>query len=94
MALSPRTRYRRQLVNALRNAGQPDRALEVLREVVQVRPGDAGGWYSLSNLELELENYDEAQAAAQRLIEIEPDGLRGATCCPACSARSGNIRAW
>ena len=78
VALSPRTRYRRQLANALRSAGRPDRALDVLRELVQVRPGDAGGWYSLSNLELELENYDEAEAAAQRLIEIEPDGLRGA----------------
>jgi tetratricopeptide (TPR) repeat protein len=78
VALSPRTRYRRQLANALQNAGQPDRALEVLREVVQVRPGDAGGWYSLSNLELEFEHFDEAELAAQRLIEIEPDGLRGA----------------
>ncbi|HIM50560.1 MAG TPA: tetratricopeptide repeat protein [Acidobacteria bacterium] len=73
-----RTRYRRQLANALLNAGQPDRALEVVRELVRVRPDDAGGWYSLSELELELENYDEAEAAAQRLVEIEPDNLRGA----------------
>ena len=75
---SPRTRYRRQLADALRNAGQPDRAIEVLRELVRVRPGDAGGWYSLSNLELEIEQYDLATASAQRLIEIEPGGLRGA----------------
>ena len=73
-----RTRYRRRLANALLNAGQPDRALEVLRELVRVRPGDAGGWYLLSDLELEFKHYDEAEAAAQRLIEVEPDGLRGA----------------
>ena len=78
VARSPRTRYRRQLANALLNAGQSDRALEVLRELVRVRPGDAGGWYLLSDLELELENYDEAEAAAQQLIEVEPDGIRGA----------------
>ena len=79
VTLGPRrARYRRQLANALLNAGQPDRALEVLRDLVRVRPDDAGGWYLLSDLELEFEHYDEAEAAAQRLIEIEPDGLRGA----------------
>ena len=79
VTLAPRrTRYRRQLANALLNAGEPERALEVLRELVRVRPDDAGGWYLLSDLELELENYDEAEAAAQRLIAVEPDGLRGA----------------
>ena len=73
-----RTRYRRQLATALLNAGQPRRALEVLRELVRVRPDDAGSWYLLSDLELELNNYDEARTAAQRLVELEPDGLRGA----------------
>ena len=73
-----RARYRRRLANALLNAGQPVRALEVLRELVRVRPDDAGSWYLLSDLELELDNYDQAKAAAQRLVELEPDGLRGA----------------
>ncbi len=73
-----RTRYRRQLANALLNAGQLVRALDVLRELVRLRPDDAGGWYSLSALELRLEHYDEAESAAERLVEIEPDGLRGA----------------
>ena len=73
-----RTRYRRQLANVLLNAGQSERALEVLRELVRVRPDDAGGWYLLSDLELELNHYDGAEAAARRLIELEPDGLRGA----------------
>ena len=73
-----RARYRRRLANALLNAGQPHRALEVLHELVQMRPDDAGGWYLLSDLELELSNYDAAETAARRVIELEPEGLRGA----------------
>ena len=73
-----RMAYRRQLANALLTAGQPDRALEVLRDLVRVRPADAGGWYLLSDLELELANYAEAEAAARHVIELEPDSLRGA----------------
>jgi len=72
-----RMRYRRQLANALLNAGRPERALSVLRDLVKIRPDDASGWYLLSDLELEVNNYDEAEAAARRLIELEPSGLRG-----------------
>ena len=78
MSSPRRTAYRRQLANALLTAGRPERALEVLRDLVRVRPADAGGWYLLSDLELELANYGEAEAAARRLIELEPDSLRGA----------------
>ena len=73
-----RARYRRQLANALLNAGEPARALEVVRELVRVRSDDTSGWYLLSELELQLNNYDEAGAAARRVIALEPDGLRGA----------------
>ena len=73
-----RMRYRRQLASALLSAGQSELALDVLRELVRVRPDDAGGWYLLSDLELELNNYDAAEAAARRVIELEPEGLRGA----------------
>ncbi len=72
-----RARYRRELAAALLNADQPDRALEVLRELVRFRPDDAGGWFSLSNLELQLGNPDGAVAAARRVMELEPEGLRG-----------------
>ena len=72
-----RARYRRELAAALLNAGEPDRALEVLRELVRFRPDDAGGWFSLSNLELQLGNPDGSVAAARRVMELEPEGLRG-----------------
>ena len=70
-------RYRRQLATALVNAGQVERALGVLRELVRARPDDAGGWFSLSEIEFQLENFDGAVAAARRVTELEPDGLRG-----------------
>ena len=72
-----RARYRRELAAALLNAGEPDRALEVLRELVRFRPDDAGGWFSLSNLELQLGNPDGSVAAARRVMGLEPEGLRG-----------------
>ncbi len=73
-----RTRYRRQLANALLNAGESERALDVLRELVRVQADDAASWYLLSDLELRLNNHDQAEAAARRLVELEPDGVRGA----------------
>ncbi len=72
-----RARYRRQLATALLNADQPERALEVLRDLVQIRPDDAAGWYALSDLELQLRNAAEAETAVRRVIELEPEGLRG-----------------
>jgi tetratricopeptide (TPR) repeat protein len=54
-----------------------ERALEVLRNLVRARPDDAGGWFSLSQIEFQLDNFDGAVAAARRVTELEPDGLRG-----------------
>ena len=76
--LSPRrARYRRRLASSLLNAGQRDRALGVLRELVEVRPDDAESWFQLAQLELQLDNHDAAEAAARRVVELEPEGLRG-----------------
>ncbi len=73
-----RARYRRQLANALVNAGQAGRAVEVLQELVRARPDDTDGWSLLAELEFNASNYDAAEAAARRVVELEPDGLRGA----------------
>ena len=72
-----RARYRRQLANALINADQPQRALEVLRDLVGFRPDDAAAWYTLSGLEFQQRNPGEAERAVRRVIELEPEGLRG-----------------
>ena len=73
-----RARYRRQLANALVNAGQAGRAIEVLQELVAARPDDTDGWSLLAEIELNASNYDAAEAAARQVVELEPDGLRGA----------------
>ena len=73
-----RARYRRRLADALANAGRTDRAIEVLRELVQLRPDDTNGWYRLAGLELDARNYDAAEAAARRVVELEPQDVRGA----------------
>jgi tetratricopeptide (TPR) repeat protein len=72
-----RARYRRQLANALVNADQPERALEVLRDLVGFRSDDAAAWYALSGLEFQQRNPVEAEQAVRRVIELEPEGLRG-----------------
>ncbi len=73
-----RARYRRALANALANAGRTDRAIEVLEELVRLRRDDTEGWYRLAGLELEAGNFDAAETAARRVVELEPGELRGA----------------
>lgn len=73
-----RARYRRQLANALANAGQTGRAIDVLQDLVRLRPDDADGWYRLADLELDAGDYDAAETAARRVVDLEPSGLRGA----------------
>ena len=77
--LNPRSaRTKRELANALLRAGRPASARDVLDDLVTMRPNDVAGLYLLSEVELELRNFDAAEAAARRLIEVEPGGFRGA----------------
>lgn len=72
-----RARYRRQLAGVLLNAGEAERARDVLRDLVEMNPDDATGWFSLSEVEFELNDYPAAEAAANRLVALEPEALRG-----------------
>jgi tetratricopeptide (TPR) repeat protein len=65
------------LVNALVQDGKIERARNVLRELSTVRPDDVAVLYQLSAVERNLGNFEEASALARRLIEVEPNGLRG-----------------
>ena len=77
--LNPRSaRTKRELANALLRAKRPERARDVLDDLVTQRPNDVAGLYLLSEVELELRNFDAAEAAARRLMEVEPGGFRGA----------------
>ena len=68
---------RRRLANALVAAGDAAGARDVLRELTRMRPRDVEGLYLLSDVELELNNFDEAESVARRLVEIDPDSLSG-----------------
>ena len=73
-----RARYRRRLADALANAGRTGRAIEVLEDLVRLRPDDADGWHRLAALELDAGDFDAAEAAARRVVELAPSDLRGA----------------
>ena len=74
-----RARYRRQLANALATAGRADRAIEVLRGARPASgprtPRAGTGW---PGIELDAGDFDAAEAAARRVVELEPGDLRGA----------------
>jgi tetratricopeptide (TPR) repeat protein len=59
-------------------ADQPARARDVLRELVKQSPTDGNVLYLLSEAERRSSDLPEAEAAARRLIALEPTGLRGA----------------
>ncbi len=68
---------RRRLAGALVASGDAAGAREVLEELTRMRPRDVEGLYLLSEVELELNNFDAAESVARQLIDIEPDSLRG-----------------
>ncbi len=79
VARNPRSAgVRRRLANVLVETGDPAAARDVLVELTTMRPRDASGLYLLSEVELALNNFDEAEAVAERLVELEPGSIRGA----------------
>ena len=77
---SPRSsrELKRRQATALLETGETTAARDVLREVVAGDPPDGTALYLLSEIELQLKNFDAAEDAARRLMRAEPDGLRGA----------------
>ena len=78
VALNPRAAgVRRRLAAAWLEAGEALLARDVLGGLLEMRPRDAAGHHMLVETEIALTNFDAAESAARRLIELEPDGLRG-----------------
>ncbi|HJO17523.1 MAG: tetratricopeptide repeat protein [Vicinamibacterales bacterium] len=71
------TELKRRWAVSLLNAGDREGARDVIKKIVEVRPTDALTLYLLSEVERQLKNFDAAEAAAQRVIELEPSGTRG-----------------
>lgn len=78
VALNPRSAgVRRRLAAAWLEAGEAMRARDVLEGLLEMRPRDAAAYHMLAETEIALTNLEAAEAAARRLIGLEPDGLRG-----------------
>ncbi len=78
VALNPRSAgVRRRLAAAWLEAGEALRARDVLEGLLEMRPRDAAAYHMLAETEIALTNLEAAEAAARRLIGLEPDGLRG-----------------
>ena len=76
---SPRTiDLRVRQASALLSGGQPARARDVLLPVAAANPTDASVLYVLAEAHREAKDLDAAEAAARRLLALEPGSLRGA----------------
>ncbi|MFG0251590.1 MAG: tetratricopeptide repeat protein [Phycisphaerales bacterium JB038] len=60
----------------LRLAGASEEAKVVLEQALQADAGDALGWYELARTEFYLMQFDEAAAAIERAIALEPAEAR------------------
>jgi tetratricopeptide (TPR) repeat protein len=54
---------------------EPERAIEIAREVCRLRPGDPRGWLALARMLQGPDSNDEAITALDRAIELNPRGL-------------------
>lgn len=69
--------YRLRYATALVNAGDVDGGRSVLTNLTRERPGDAGGWYLLAQVEERSGNLDAAEAAARTIATIDSADARG-----------------
>ncbi|HEX3151383.1 MAG TPA: tetratricopeptide repeat protein [Gemmataceae bacterium] len=54
---------------------EPERAIEIAREVCRLRPGDPRGWLALARMLHGPESHEEALTALNRAIALNPRGL-------------------
>jgi tetratricopeptide (TPR) repeat protein len=62
---------------ALLNAGEAAAAREVLQSAVDDYPAEGGALYLLAEAHRAVKEYEAAEAAARRLMALEPAGVRG-----------------
>jgi tetratricopeptide (TPR) repeat protein len=69
--------YRLRYATALVNSGETDRGREELRSLTRDEPAETRAWYLLTQVEQRAGRSAEAEAAARRIIELDPDDGRG-----------------
>lgn len=60
------------LATAYYRQGNPERAREVYQAILDMKPKDKTAWYLLGVVQLELGNREDAQAAFDRAVELDP----------------------
>ena len=71
-----RSRWAGALLNAP-GEGSARRAREILQEILREEPADDRSLYMLSQAHRRLREFSEAEAAARRVTELNPEGLLG-----------------
>ncbi len=69
--------YRIHQATALANDGQLAAAREAVDAFIERWPDEVAGWYLRTEVEQRAGRYDEAEQAARRITEIDPDDPRG-----------------
>ena len=65
------------LSNALEAQGVLAESADALESAARLRPDDAGVWFNLADLMLRMERSERAEAAARRLLELDPQHPAG-----------------
>jgi tetratricopeptide (TPR) repeat protein len=69
--------YRTRYAAALANSGRAQEARRVLMETTRDAPRDSAAWYLLAVIESRMGNTAAAEAAATRVVELDPKDSRG-----------------
>jgi tetratricopeptide (TPR) repeat protein len=69
--------YRLRYATALINSGEADRGRDELTALARDEPADARVWYLLTQVEQRAGRSAEAEAAARKIVDLDPDDGRG-----------------
>jgi tetratricopeptide (TPR) repeat protein len=84
--------YRLRQATALANSGDVAASREVLGAVTALAPRDISAWFLLSQVERRAGEPARAEDAARRIIEIDPDDVRGPMALAGARAARGDYR--
>jgi tetratricopeptide (TPR) repeat protein len=84
--------YRLRYAAALVNSGDIDRGREALAAITREEPADSRAWYLLTQVEQRAGRSAEAEAAARKIVEIDPDDGRGPVALAMVLGRRGDHR--
>lgn len=75
---------------AARDARQFDKAIDLYRKALKLRPGWEEGWWNVGSIAYDLDRYRDSAEAFHKLTEVKPDGAPGWTMSGLCEYRLRN----